>query len=357
MIRVRTPNGELAEATDWQVSTCGEFFVGSLHSADFEAEMKVSRPFKLQNPRRYDVHYLIWPNAPGIAVNVRDTKKGERVGLICSLDSLSTRNHEWSSDEHFELVASALLPQMLQDPANLSLCVDWHDGRIYELSDFFPERIAIFAIRNSANGDPTPIFYLPSLLRQGFLSYSGDTIYSSFVSSQVTLSREIKVKPISQRFSESAYVRLLFEQILPRESSPLGYFVSSYQVLELLMQEVFQSRLSTFKNFVAAFNGCASDLRQLNQKLAEVTGEEGRLRAVFENCNATRTKFPELTSSCEEVIGKHDKTTLLHDLVYQVRNKILHSLRDLSQENSAHIEAVNRGLNSLIAHLLCCDPN
>lgn len=316
--------------------------------------MKVVRPFKHENPRNYQIHYLVWPGVSGIAVNLRDTGLDDRIGLICSLGSLSMRDHAWSSDEHFELVASALLPLTLQDSENFSLSVDWRDGGVYELSDLFPECVAILAIRESAENGRTPHDYLPSLLKRGFLSYSGDARYCDFVSSSNSLGRELKVKPISGRFAQSGYVRHLFDRILPRETSPLGYFVASYQVLELLMQEVFQSRLAAFKQYVADFDGGASDLRSLNQKLAEVAGERERLRVVFEDCQVARTMFPELTSACEELVAEPGgSAVLLHDLVYQVRNKILHSLREISEEKRKSIEAVNRGLNELIAYLLC----
>ena len=328
----------MAAAEGWRVSACGEYFVADILSSDFEAEIKVARPFKLDNQRSYKMQYLKWPAAEGLVVNVRDSIRDERVGVICSIESLSTRDHSWSSDEHFDLVASALPLKLLLDLANFSIPVAWRDGGSYELSDFFPEHLAVLAIRDPDPSGRSPQDYLPSLLKRGFLSYSGHGRYCDDEWRLPALGKEVKVKPMDSRFGESEYVRHLFERLLPRETSPLAYFVAAYQVLELLMQDVFQERLTEFKREVAAFDGCASDLRKLNQKLAEVTGEEARLRVVFEGRQVARSSFPDLANACEELIGATATPALqLHELVYQVRNKILHSLRDLPKKQRERI--------------------
>lgn len=360
MLRFRTPNGEVADARGWAASEDGAFLEATVASSDFEAQVRISRPFRALNEREYTLLYLSTANFHESAVvDLVDRDSDERFGLIIPIQAIASSAHSRAEDEYFESVASALLPLIADDVEGHSKLVDWRADEPYLLSDFFPESLAVMAVRSDRALEYPPERYLPSLFSQGYCVFKNEDV-CAFISGFVHSARKtVRVSGISDSYFSNGYIVNLYRDVLPFERSDLAFFVLLYQIFETLMQHVFEEGLDSYKTKVSCFNGSASDLRELSTLLSDVTSERDRIRVCVERSRFKQSDVPDLTQKLVDFLSaasKAPRSTAFSDLLYDVRNLIFHSHRAIPPTSTSMVSEINAGLAIVMPKILTLKP-
>lgn len=354
MLTFRTPNGELACAKDWQAAD--GFMLSVAKSSDFEAPVRIVRPFQSANERSYHITYLSTSNAHEDAVvDLVDKESGDRFGIVIPIQALSSLSHSRADDEYFEAVASAIIPLIIKDEYSLSRFVEWRSDEPYELSDFFPDSTVVMAVRSDLIGKYPTDQYLPSLFANGYCVLRGDEVCSFIADFQHSQRRSLRLSRVSDCYMTSGYIAGLYRDVLPQERSDLAFFVLLYQIFEALMQHVFEDNLSEFKQRVGAFNGSPSDLRELSSILSEVASERDRIRICVERSKFRQADFPELARALDlflKAASKTSRSSNFYDLIYDVRNLVFHGHREIPREALGMMAEINSGLARIMPKIL-----
>ncbi|MCW0435523.1 hypothetical protein [Xanthomonas sacchari] len=356
MLRFRTPNGEIAIAKRLEVSDDGTFINVTLNSNDFEGEVKILRPFRIANIKKYRLIYLATANSKEDAVvDLVDKDSDDRFGIIIPIQALCSSEHSRAQDDYFEYVASAVIPVVAEDLAGFSKIVDWRAGEVYTLADFFSESMAVLAIRDDKAQEFPPEKYLVSLFAHGYCAFQNKDLCSFISCFSHSRRKAIKLIGVDDSYLSNGYILSLYRDILPFERSDLAFFVLLYQIFESLMQHVFEERLAEYKIKVGNFNGSASDLRELSAELNDVTSERDRINACLTRSRFKQSNAPEITKKLLcflKSASKNPRSEAFPDLLYDVRNLIFHSHRAIPSASLAMVAEINEGISVVMPKIL-----
>lgn len=130
------------------------------------------------------------------------------------------------------------------------------------------------------------------------------------------------------------YIHVLYKSILPSSQDIFQRFIVLYQVMEILMVEEFEC--DVFKINVDYAKGVITK-NDLRRSLQESTAEDSKINRALEGVseNELMKEFRDDVVNLFEQIGRdYNKCHTYADFVYQMRNTIVHNLRELvSYEN------------------------
>jgi hypothetical protein len=361
MLKIRTPNGEIAKIDELNSDLFKAKVHALAHSEDFESEITIHRRYAEKNTRQYKIHLLSNQNL--LANNIydlRDRERDERIGILAPITAFSSLGHNRSEDEYFTSVASGVFWELLKDSVDGTIDPEWSGNDEFEIANFYPENTAILVVPSSQASTFDINKYIPSLFSYGYCTYcKTPTSNPSWKFKGLPAGKELKIWPIDGKYLGDGYIEALYKDLLPNERNPLAGFLLQYQVLEMLMQHVLDDRVSSLKIEVNNFYGSASDLRDLFDPLQKVTSERERIRAVVEKSKINAGVVSSLSALCGTLLNsssKPPKSSHFSDLLYDVRNLIFHNYRSINSNNHAIIDSINKELVLVLPSLLTTPP-
>lgn len=287
----------------------------------------------------------------------------KRIGFIFPLQTMRSLEHKFAGDRSFLRFSQAAFMQLCQgiDGCYCKVPTVVGDAEL-DIFDFYSEDSIVLILYKPALGalEFNINSYLPCLFKYGyFLQTSGvdpSTSVGVLDEPYSELGAKLSIRPISESFTQAAFVTHAMRKTLPYESNPLLIFFYQYQLIELLIGQILDTSFQEFKEQLAADAAIASSIRDTVKTLNENMNEKVRLKRLFNRHIGTNPELSALRLKCNEFLNANGVTLKKEiavqsfaDYLYETRNVLFHNLRNVAPES---LELVGE-INGLLRPVLC----
>lgn len=162
---------------------------------------------------------------------------------------------------------------------------------------------------------------------------------------------KLSIEPISKSLKNELYIQELFKNLIAQELHPIMRFYLLYQVIELIINQIgLKNNKDKYKEIAERVKMIGDDIlitqdiKDLSEmaKKMEVTSEKDRIETLMvsnlSGFSNTLESYPKLNNT--NILGNNHKYTTLYEIVYALRNKIVHGYYILKSANERVDEAV-----------------
>lgn len=267
-----------------------------------------------------------------------------RLGWIFPIQALLSNEHQYADNKHFLKYAYVAFLKLLKNQEEYTTFNPLFSKitNNYKLTDFYGEDIIILILCNSPlqKIDNFQVDnYITSLYSYGY--YFCQPIENlkeidTRSDSENPTGKNLILQKNSSCLQKEDYVYRLFKDLLKNEEHHLVRFYLLYQVIELIIQIVFERKiLEEIKNFN---NNPDKNIRKLKEKIDNISTEKKRVSILIND--DVKINNPNLLISCNELIklfndddsNEKDDISKKQDLggaLYDVRCLIVHQFRKL----------------------------
>ena len=281
---------------------------------------------------------------------VFDKEENIRLGWIFPVQALLSDEHDYADNIFFLRYAYVAIYLLLnsiseENKRNISEAV--------KISDFFSEdsiilvlcvskcnMISNFAIEN----------YVVDLFRYGY-SY---TPYDYDINRVIQANVRINLRRVSDDIKDKNFITEVFQRLLVQTNRlPLAKFHMLYQIVELLIAEIFSYE---FSKFIGEMSFDTNNLFDLKDELQKMTGERYRVQKLFNTYSQINGEEEKknLIELCNRILKQSDKKERkeIGESLYSVRCLIFHDYGSIPVESREIIEEINDFFESIIIELL-----
>lgn len=264
----------------------------------------------------------------------------DRVGWLFPLQALLSNQHDFHDKPFFlkqAYVAYYLIIEMIVDK------IDFEKVDDVILTDFLNENCQILLLEKRSLNRDSVIFtyekYAPSLLAYGYTNRN-----SGFKLGRLDeLGRRIKLRRVSEKLEQDAYILTLFRELIPSELDELSRFHVLYQTVEVMINIIFQRR---FELMLQRLQTSTTNIyvNETAEELKNLMGEKERVRLLF-------TKWSDIDGGVGSALLNECKAFLddngypvkrdLFACLYGTRNLIVHSMYKLDTEGLEKLRVIN----------------
>ena len=302
-----------------------------------------------------------------------------RIGWIFPIQALVSNKHGCAENEHFlkyDYVAFYKLLLNQEDYSHFTPSIEQIED--YKLTDFYGDNIIILIlfktnIQKIANFNIDN--YLASLYSHSYyyceptenikkINTCQPTEDLNEIKNRANLKSSGNTKLILQRSSKylqgESYIDRLFKSLLKTEEHHLVRFYLLYQVIELMIQIVFERKILDEIN---KFNNNADkNIRKFKEKIDNISTEKTRVSILINDY--VKINNPNLLISCNELIklfndddsNEKDDISKKQDLggaLYKVRCLIVHHFRKLPDKIlEEKLREINKEFENIIIKII-----
>ena len=178
-------------------------------------------------------------------------------------------------------------------------------------------------------------YYIPDLYKYGYC-INGDNELGYFED----LEKRLNLNRTTLILREENYVVELFKNFLGKETSHLLKFYLLYQVIELIIEKIFNKE---FKEMVQQLLQDNKLSFKVKEDLQNISKEKYRIKRLFSEYCDTLDTSEELKIECNKLLEEQSikMGTGIAESLYSVRNLLVHSYRDLSSQQIEIISNIN----------------
>ena len=280
---------------------------------------------------------------------VYDKEYDKRIGWIFPIQALISNEHDYSDNVHFLRYAYIAFKKLLEVQENIKAKEIEYEDRTYSVLDFYNEDMIIL-ILDSENINEIKDFefndYILDLYKYGYC-VEGSNKLGYFEE----VKKNIKLHKIKQFLREEDYIFELFKNFLGKETSPLLKFYLLYQVIELIIEKIFNKELS---EMLEALGNNTTSLFDIKESLNNIAKEKDRIIKISSKYSERVRCAEELKANCNRLLtnqGKEEENEVGQSL-YKVRNLLVHNYRGINEQNKYIIEEVTISFEKYIIELL-----
>ncbi|OFD82692.1 hypothetical protein BWGOE8_12770 [Bacillus mycoides] len=301
----------------------------------FEYNLNIN---EMNDTSNYEIHLLYNKNfAENNIFQVFDDEI--RLGWIFPLQAIVSKNHDYAENKHFLNYAYVAFLKLLSESEKLGLNnLNYREDCNYKLEDLFDIESTHVFITSNSNTQQISGYdyrkYIPSLYDIGYLPKYGNN------SKEICGDKKLRVNKLSSELSKEVFITYLFNEVLVDTSHHLVKFYMLYQVIELLIEKIFNSELTIM------LDGLSKDeknLFQVKEDLGKLANESERIRKLFNQYSShheSRNELKKLCNTLLESIGR-DKKNSPEKALYSIRNLYVHDYRSIPVEHESKIEQIN----------------
>jgi len=292
----------------------------------------------------------------------------DRIGWVFPIQSLVSDSHSFFDNDHFLKYAFVAFYKLCTNDCNVrSNIVTFNRAKSeYELLDFY-EHDDVVVIISKQKIASIPEFnitnYMPSLFKFGYCIVTANNYGQNYYNSQEDAYREVSsqfaIRQTSEVLKKDVYINELFQSILQTESHPLVRFLLLYQVIEVLIENIFQREVDNCCNELKAFqNGSPTVFHKLREKLIELAQEKRRINKLFIVGTYIKEKVERdgLKQACQELIKAVNPDGQPSDdfteCFYTTRSLIVHEYRRIAGRFEELIKKINLEFEKVVIALV-----
>ena len=293
---------------------------------------------------------------------VYESELDERLGWMFPIQAINSKSHSFTDNQFFLNYAFAAI-KILLIGSNLTRSNSSKFNRDnYSVLDFYEDDDILLVLSNQkiAKIENFSIDnFIPCLFKFGYhlvtSSKSGENIFHSQNQFYDQLSTRIVLKPISKCLQSELYVNNLFKKFLPYEQHHLVRFSVLYQIVEWLIEKIFQKELlSRIGDYRCRAPNDTIEFYELKESIIELTNEKKRINKLFSNYANIAASCHDLKRKCDillNALGKEQNDSITHSL-YRIRNILYHGYRNLNDVMVEMVEEINREFEIVIVELV-----
>ena len=320
----------------------------------YDEELKISVKYKLEVDCEYDytnfeVHILNNSKCTENSIfQVYDREYDQRLGWIFPIQALVSSEHDYSEDKYFLKYAFVAFRILLNGVYKKSK-IPKYEEELYDLTDFYDSNLIVFVIdkENTAKiEDYNYDNYIPGLYKYGYC-INGENELEYFRE----INKKIKLDKISPSLRSESYIKDLFSQFLGSERSDLLKFYLIYQVIELLLQKIFNQEFEEMIGDISRDKKLSFNVKDDLQNIAKEKYRIGELFTKYSNCKETQL---DLKDECNKLLVKHfiKEGTSVDKSLYSVRNLFVHSYREVGKDDDNIISNIVKYFEMCIIELI-----
>lgn len=166
--------------------------------------------------------------------------------------------------------------------------------------------------------------------------------------------KKLIIQKISQYLEGEEYLHRLFTRLLKTEENALVRFYLLYQVIELIIQIIFDhSVLDLIEDFKINSN---KDTYELKESILSISSEKQRISKLISTLQGTLEKDSKinLLEYCNDLLiaSNGEKNPDLASALYAVRNLIVHKFRKLPERDLPKIEEINKEFENIVIKII-----
>lgn len=304
----------------------------------------------------FENNYL---NAENDVFQIFDKLAKTRIGWIFPLSNLEGTENDFYNNEHlnkYKYVAFQLL--LLANGKSITL---EDNSNEFSISDIYPNNPIILILSND-NTSKIPDYsiknYIPSLSKYGYYKQNEfNNLLKFSQKNEFCLKYRGNVKLNlykSQRDIDSdRFFNELFSKHLKSLEHHLIRFHILYQIIEYILTERFDV---VFGNLIEEYNTGSIVKNDFIEKINELGKERSNIKKVVECLSKNKTDFniPNLERDCKDLLLSHKKKirNSLGDLIYDIRNLVVHNYRDIEEEEFEIIENITHEMELLTINII-----
>ncbi len=280
---------------------------------------------------------------------VYDRQQNVRLGWIFPIQALLSNEHDYAQNSFFlkyAYIAIYLLLDSIDEESKRE------SSDILEITDFYSEDAIIFVLCKSNCGQIKNFAvddYTVDLFGYGYSFWQ----YSSSVKKEVDVGKRINIRRISNDIKEKFFIIEVFKSLLIQtERSPLARFHMLYQMVELLIGDIFSYEFIELSSKISADT---NNLFDLKDELQRLSGEKYRVKELFSTYSHMDGTIKEkLRDACNEILkqsAKKEKADVA-DSLYSVRCLIFHNFGSIPSKAREIIKDINVIFEKVVIELL-----
>jgi hypothetical protein len=296
----------------------------------------------------YDIFFLLKKNVKESEV-VRLCKPGDNatVGYLLPLLSMESNAHKHANDRSFLRYAFIAIQELLRRCDIIGLMKEVKTNQIdYALSDLLHDEVVICIIyKVMLNiGDFSRI--APVLFKYGYIKANSkkpsELQYRIKNEDELT---KITLHQISSEIIEAPLIDKILHEQFPYEKNIAFKFFILYQIIELLMERVY----NYFQNKIIAelilYKDNLSKSKEILGAVQDVSSEKRRLKLLFTHFITTFDNKNELKDAClginqRMIDGEVKDTKDFVEYFYPIRNYIVHNYRKFPEHELHNLDII-----------------
>lgn len=267
---------------------------------------------------------------------VYDTTRNQRMGWCLPLEALNSTEHSYANNEHFlryaYVAALKLLNTSFENAITLNPTVE--SAHTLSFSEFFPDSTALLVISLDTLVNPDGFNiddWIPALYLYGYVPLKTRNPEYLCLTGKVEKNCRLNLQPISNHLPRQSFVESVFADLLAFERNPLLRFFYLYQVVELLLEEVFRCEQSLLVDRLLDTSGDALKTKEILETVSDISREKERLKLLTTKYLKRAPSCERLKHACDSFLAACGKETPEHPMYsfYKVRNILFHQYRDV----------------------------
>jgi hypothetical protein len=223
--------------------------------------------------------------------------------------------------------------------------------------DFFPDTTAVLVISLEKIDDPNGFVlndWTPSFFQYGYIPVLSqpdrDVVFSGIQPEGVKL----QITPVSKEVQNRVFVDNVFTSLLPYESNSLLLFFYQYQIIELLLGQVFEAEQKSLVEKLISYASDSVKTKEVLDEINKISSEKKRLSLLFENYMNDTFEKSQLVAACNSFLNSHNRetSTNLHESLYKVRNVLFHQYRDVISASGDQLKNICQEFSYLLVQLV-----
>lgn len=274
-----------------------------------------------------------------------------RIGWIFPLQALFSIEHGYADNKHF-LKYAYVATYILLD--SLDVTVKYCPPE-FVLEEFFEDSSQCMLVCDIKNCEKIPDFsisdYTVSLYKYGYSKLIGEPFELSNLQDESR--RRVTLQPISNELRKEPFITTIFEQQIPQTSNQIIRFYYLYQIIEILIDNVFSHQ---FKGILSLLDKENRNLFEIKDKILTESGEKHRINLLFSDfiSSINSSYRSDVKASCDTFLQKNgeDSKNSYIDSLYAVRCFLVHRLYGLDSDSLMLLEEVNTSLLAFLIEVL-----
>lgn len=314
--------------------------------------------FNIQNFQLvlFENNYL---NAENDVFQVYDKDENLRIGWMFPLSNLEGKENDFVDNVHLNRYKFVAFQLLLIAKEKTIITDGTKEG--YSISDFYPNNPIVLVLSDEQTSKINSFSiekYIPSLSKYGYYKQNDfQNTLNIRTKSDFCLSLRGKEKlnlyQAQRDINNDRFFSELFSKHLKSLEHHLIRFHILYQIIEYVLTERFDV---VFNNLIGEYNKNNIVKNDFIEKLNELGKERVNIRKVIECLKQKKCDFQiaNLERDCQDLLTSHNKKikTPLGDLIYDVRNLIVHNYRDIEDSEVEIIENITHELELLTINII-----